>query len=219
MHSNLSAACKSARELISVPEIPLVAIFDGMESHPKRVRRSRRAGLLTALVAGVALVTVAAAGEVWNGARLSFNSGGMTILWNGPLGYKEKPSDDDIRAAVRQATFPIELPAGLPDGATPLKLLYTPGMVNIAYTLPGRRAEDSVIWVTLADPRAADDSTPNKNRPFVRLGSTTRGAPVVRWLIGRESVILAADGDLKRTLSPQQIARIKDAMTARSTQR
>jgi len=221
MQSNFVARCKTARELIAVPEIPLVAVLQAAKNRQAPRSESQWKGIMTALLAGVSLVAVAAAAEVWSGAHISFNpSGGMSMALSTTqkLGYKESPTTGDIRAAAQRADFQVVLPAGLPEGATPLKLLSTPNIINIAYTLPGKgRGSNAVFWITLADPRTLAESPGNSRRVrTLRLGSTAARAPVVHWLIGHEAVIVVADGSFQRTLSTAELMRIKIAMSARA---
>lgn len=220
MQSDLNVLCKTERDAIVVPDIPLAAIFSGAASRSAPRTRNRRRGLAVSMLAGTTIVAVAAAAEVWRGTHVALDkSGAMTLSIPGKgLVYKENPTADDISAAAHRAEFPAVLPAGLPEGTRPLKLIAGPNIVNVAYVLPSAgRGSNTVVWISLADPQTLTGTPQNDTDALrVRLGNNTGRGTVVRWTVGGEAVILAADGKLANTLSPAELARIKAAMIAAS---
>jgi hypothetical protein len=220
MQSNFNVLCKTERDAIVVPDIPLAAILSGAASRPAPRTQNRRRGLVVSLLAGASIVAVATAAEIWSGTHVALDTSGAMTLSRPAKGlvYKENPTADDISAAAHRAEFPVVLPAGLPEGTRFLKLIAGPNIVNVAYILPSAgRGSNTVVWISLADPRTLT-GTPQKDTSAlrVRLGNNTGKGSVVRWTVGGEAVILAADGKLASTLTPAELARIKAAMIAPS---
>jgi hypothetical protein len=220
MRSDLGSICQDARARIAVPPLPLAAIRAGAECRPLPQRGRRRKGLIAAVLAGVSVAAVAAAAEVLSGTHVSVVRSRAVLVSSDRLTLTKDPSAEELRAAARQAGFPVVLPAGLPAG-TKLHTLALTGSsaVLLQYDLPGAwRRSNHVLTMVLADPKtlAADPNAlataPQHGRRGYVLelgGAPGRGA--VRWIVGGEAVVVSPGA-----LTPAELARIKRAMLARA---
>jgi hypothetical protein len=214
MRFDLESACRDARAGMAVPPVPLGAIRAGAERRPATSGKQRRNGLVAAVLAGVSVAAVAAAAEVLSGTHVSVVPSGAVLVSSERLTFAKNPSADKLRAVTRQASFPVVLPAGLPDG-TKLHTLALTGSsaVLLQYDLPGAwRRSNHVLTMVLADHKTLG-AAPKRGRPgyVLELGGTP-GNSAVRWTIGREEVFV-----LPGTLTAAELARIKRAMGARTS--
>jgi hypothetical protein len=126
------------------------------------------------------------------------------------LRITKNPRAEDVRAAVRKATFPVELPVGLQRGTTIAEMLHGPSFILLDYNLPGAwRRSDHLLRIALVDPRTI--GTESSPHAFVmRMGGTAaKGA--VHWNIAHEVVIV-----MKSTITPAELAHLRSAMVAKS---
>lgn len=214
MQSEFNVLCKAAREQIDVPAIPLAAIRSAATMPAASASNKGRKGLAATLIAGLSIVTFAAAAEIWSGTHVTLtHSGHVTIQLpkDGIHVRKANPTSQDVRAAARQAAFPVTLPAGLPEGTTPISLVYNANLIQLQYNLPGGwRASNHILWIVLADPRTLTPATTtNTDYQFMHGGTAAKGA--TRWLVGHELVIMPHS-----TLTPAELANLKSAMLARA---
>jgi len=158
MRSDFDSLCKQARQDILIPEIPLAAI---RQTHLQRSTRSatRRKSGLAGILAGLSIVAVAAAAQLWNGAhvvvpartgvQLSTNTGSMVL---------RNPTGRDVDEAVRKLRFPVTLPAGLPAG-THFRAIVRFGTdaLMLQYDLPGAwRRSNRLFMLILANPNSVN---------------------------------------------------------------
>jgi len=213
MPFNFSVSCKNARELITVPTIPLAAIRNAAESGPFSRSSAPRKGPIAALMAGACVAAVAAAAEVWSGTHVSFNPSGPMQLSTHRLSFTKNPTIGDLRSAARHADFPVILPSGLPEGTT-LGLLARAGSSALLfqYNLPGAwRRSNHVLSIVIANPQTLSVAPRTVRGDYtLELGGTAaRGG--VRWIIGREEVMV-----LQSTLTTAELTHIKSTMIAQS---
>jgi hypothetical protein len=214
MQSDLQQSCADARALIAVPAVPIVAIRNGAQRPVHAPSGGRRKWLLAALLAGVPIVAIAAAG-IWNAAHLAFGpTGELRFTSSDRLSGKQFPTSADLEAAVRQAAFAAELPTGLPAGTRPTQMVFGPSIIVISYRLPGKwRGGIRQQTVIVMDPRATN-GPPADPRQAYRLSLCCAGAAGrVKWLVGGEIVLLP---DTKR-MTPAELAHFKAAMFAQAS--
>ncbi len=217
MPSDFRSSCKVARDATAVPVFPLAAIRHAVEERPARATGRRRRTAVAALVASVSIVAVAAAAEVFGRAQVQLDpSGTVQEHFDGVKGGwrpVRNPTPADFAAAARAVDFPVVFPKGLPPGTTAEGLsVIGPGAMNIAYNLPGAwRRSNHLLFVILANPNVvAPPSAPAPHTAYsLQFGQTT-GVGAVRWMVGREEVIV-----MKSTMTPAEFAHFKAAMTAR----
>ncbi len=231
MRSDFDDRCRGARELMPVPAIPLAAIRNAAAAefrpHELLGYGKRRKGLITALLAGVSVAAVAAGAGVLSGTHVFFNLSGPTQLSTDRLDRTKDPTAEDLRSAARHADFPVVLPAGLPAGTTPTELLTAgPSALLLQYNLPGAwRRSNHILDIVLANPETLG-SSPKRARGTYSLeicGICSKVNPQalrvggvaahegLQWLIGHEGVIV-----LRSTLTPAELAHVKNAMIAQS---
>jgi hypothetical protein len=205
MQYDLALLCRDARERIEVPMVPLGAIRTASAA-----AAPRRAGWLTALIAGVAIVAVAVGAGVL-GTRVIFDrSGNVELVLNSPKMTFKNPTSADVAAAVQRANFPVTLPAGLPTGSQLKSIWSSDGAIMLLYDLPGEwRVTHHVAWIVLANPDAVSSSGAFGN---IRIRFAPVGKPI-QWRVGGEDVIIA----MPRVLTSAEIARMKAAMLAASS--
>jgi hypothetical protein len=221
MQSNFELTCKSAREAIAVPALPLDAIRRGLQHRPRERAGVRRRGVLTAVVASLSIVAAAAAAEMFGHVQVSLDpSGAVKIAFDGAGGHWmpiQHPKDQDIQKAARAMNFPVILPTGLPEGTTTAQLMVPgPGAMEISYNLPGAsRRSNHLLFVILANPKSVtpDSATPPKSAYTMEFGQKT-GLGAVRWMVGQEEVIV-----LKSTITASELAHFKAAMMAQAAQK
>jgi hypothetical protein len=198
--------------------MPLEAIRQGVEYRPSNSGGRRRRGVLAATVAGLSVVAVAAAAEMFGHVQISLNPSGAANLYfdgqGGRLAGGQHPKDQDLQKAARAMNFPVTLPTGLPEGTTTAQFVVLgPGAMQIAYNLPGAsRRSNHLLFVILANPKsvAPDGATPPKSKFRMELGQTT-GVGAERWMVGQEEVIV-----LKSTITAAELAHFKAVMTAQA---
>ena len=214
MQSNFEAACKNAREFITVPATPLAAIRNAAVSRDAEKPRMRRMGLPALLLAGASVIAIAAGAAVWGGTHVSFGKSGTMQLTTNSETHTYSPTAADLRSAAQAADFPVILPAGLPTGTTPMEMV-TAGKnaILIRYNLSGAwRASNHLLAFLIMNPRllsaAAPHSQPTHKDITLLFGP---GSPnhEQSWRIGQERVIVFAE-----SITPAELARIKSAMIA-----
>ncbi len=218
MQSDFELSCKTAREAIAVPDIPLDAIRRGVQVRPDERAGRRRRGVLAAVVASMSIVAVAAAADIFGHVQISLNpSGAVHVAFDGVDGSWRpirNPKDSDIQKAARAMNFPVILPTGLPNGTDAEGLMVMgPGAMQIAYNLPGAsRRSNHLLFVILANPKsvAPDGATPAKTNYSMDFAQT-KGLGAVRWMVGQEEVIV-----LKSTITAAELEHFKAAMMAQA---
>jgi hypothetical protein len=216
MQSNFELSCKTAREAIAVPAVPMDSIRQGAQHRPSERAGRRRRGALAATVAGLSIVAVAAAAEMLGHVQISLDpSGAARIAFDGAGGHwlpVRNPTEQDINRAARAMNFPVILPTGLPQGTTAMQLMALgPGAMQITYNLPGAsRRSNHLLFVILANPKsvAPDNAAAPKGKYTMEFGQT-KGVGAVRWMVGQEEVIV-----LKSTITTSELAHFKAVMTA-----
>lgn len=211
MQSNFEVSCKSTRELLHVPAIPMDAIRTRARE-TKRPARGRRRSLVAGVLAGLSIVAVATATELL-GARIAFDPHGPTRVY--AIGGKmlPHPTREDFHAAVDGVNFPVLLPVGLPSGTNATALFrLAKNALFISYDLPGEwRRSNHVLQIAVADPRivTTGSALPAIHMPmsFEIGGPATVGGQL--WHIGAEDVIV-----LNNTMTPAELTHLKNAMTA-----
>ena len=218
MQSNFEVACRTAREAIAIPALPLDAIRVGAQSRPSESARRRRRGVLAAAVASLSVVAVAAAAEMFGHVQISLQpSGAMRVAFDGTGAHwapVRNPTEQDLQKAARAMNFPVILPKGLPQGTRPEMLVVLgSGAMQIVYDLPGAsRRSNHLLFVTLANPKSvAPESAKLPRGEYTMEVGQTKGAGAARWTVGQEEVIV-----LKSTITPVELARFKAAMMAQA---
>lgn len=203
MQYDLALVCRDARAHIDVPTAPLAAIRASASE-----RAPRKAGWLTALIAGISIVSVAAAAALGTHVVLERN-GGAVITADKFVGKFKDPTAADLQTAVRNSSFHVILPTGLPEGSQLKSIISSNGAVMLRYDLPGAwRASHHLTWIVLANADAI--GAPGVARK-VTLKFGPHGNPT-HWRIGGEEVIVAWNN-----FTPSEIARMKQAMLTAST--
>jgi hypothetical protein len=208
MDSELFELCDSARERMTVPVFPLASIRSAAQrpAHPARSGRKRS---ITAIVAvGLSILTVAAAAELAAQSHIRFTpSGGMVLTSSANMGSHPIHSDAEVPQAAGHLNFRVVLPAGLPAGATPIRL-FTSGsdVMAVTYDLPGAwRSSHHLLWIFLANSAALGTQTMTTVRDELRPDDRMSQW---RWRTGGEEVIVISNG-LTRT----ELETMKAAMT------
>lgn len=165
-----------------------------------------------AAIAAVASTNVAPAPT---GTRVSFERDGTlrlssdTMMQNGGCAT----TNAAMRECASHMAFPVVFPAGLPNGTKVTNFgLYDRHAAVIFYDLPGTWLKsDRLLKVMIVDPRviAASDPTFDQAK-FAGRFPGARNA--VRWAIGHEQIFF-----LRNTLTPAELTRVKNAMTAAAT--
>ena len=215
MQSNFELACRTARESIAVPALPLDAIRAGAQSLPTESAGRRRRGVLAAVLASCSVVAVAAAAEMFGHVQISLQpSGAMRVAFDGTGGHwapVRNPTEQDLQKAARAMNFPVILPKGLPQGTVAEMLVpLGSGAMQIIYDLPGAsRRSNHLLFVTLANPKsvAPDGAKPPRSEYALEFGQ--KKGIGARWMVGQEEVIV-----LKSTITASELARFKAAMLA-----
>lgn len=217
MPANFEHVCKTARDGIAVPPIPLDAIVLGAQTGSAKRTAGRRRGVLAAVIASISLAAGAAAAEYYNHVQVTLKpSGEVNVSLDKGGGYRatiRDPKPADFEKAARAVNFPVVLPVGLPAGTKAEALMvFGPGAMQIIYNLPGAwRRSNHLLFVMLANPSAvATAAKPPQATYQLRFGPAM-GSHGARWVVGREEVII-----LNSTITPAELARVKAAMLARS---
>jgi hypothetical protein len=208
MRSKFHVICANAREGIAVPEVPLVAIQNAAADRPAPAESKRRKRILYALLVGASVTGAGAVAQLWNGTDVTFGpSGALQMSTVEEFRLKKDPSSQDLRAVVSRATFPVQLPVGLPPGTTLAEVAYGPSFILLDYNLPGAwRRSNHLLRIALVDPRAFSTTT-GAHAFIMRMGGLAATGSV-RWYVGREVVIV-----MRSKATPVEIKRIKAAMT------
>jgi hypothetical protein len=206
MHSNLLEMSREAREHIQAPSFPLHAIR-AATARPA-TQPPRRQLALALLIAGISVAAIATAAEVTHQARLVFpHSGGIIVSSNGAkLSSREIHTDAEVFDAAKRLDFQAVLPAGLPDGATPIKVdMAGTSLLVITYALPAQSGDGHKLWMFLANPAVLSPANAARYR-------SRHGYPSQQWRVGAEQVIVVSDG-----LTASGFAAIKGAMLRSAT--
>jgi hypothetical protein len=158
------------------------------------------------------IAAIAAGAAVWKGQHVSFDRSGAIQLSGDQMVWTKNPSIDDLRSAIRQAHFPVVLPAGLPMGSTLVALSAGSDALLLRYDLPGAwRRADHILGIVLSKQMLSIDSaTPERGKYVLRFVGPT-GRERDHWIVGNETVTI-----LQSTLTPVELAHIKSAMIAQS---
>lgn len=205
MHSDLLERAQIARENIHVAPFPLDAIRAATSRSAQRPHWRRWP--MVALVASLSLVAMGAAGEVVSQTHVHFTpTGGMVIASDAKTGSRPISSTSEVREAAAHLNFAAVLPAGLPDGTTPVRL-YTSGsdLMAVTYNLPGAwRASHHLLWIFLANPQTLGSQ--ELHAPAYQLRPDSRMLRA-QWRAGAEEVIVVSNG-----LTQTELQTIKRAM-------
>lgn len=202
MQSKFHSMCESARASVAVPQIPLAAIRDAAQ---RRSSPNKRPGRIAAgVLAGAVVLGAAAAAELWKGTNVSFGpSGAMHVSTTEEFRVENNPTPDDLQNIARRATFPVQLPAGLPAGTTVGQIGFGPSILYLNYNLPGAwRRSNHLLPIVLVDPRTL--TSPRSSHAFAM---RWRAKGSVQWHIGRELVIV-----MRSTATPAELENIKRTM-------
>jgi hypothetical protein len=213
MPSEFQSMCESAREGISVPDIPLAAVRSAANQVWAPSKRRKR--VVPIVLFGLFIAGAAAAAELWdNGAHLSFGpSGGVQMSTTDEFHVIKDPAPEDLRTIARGATFPVQYPGGLPAGTTLGEIGYGPSIVLLDYNLPGAwRRPNHLLRIWLVDPRVL--TAPRSSRAFSFKIGGLASTGSVRWDIGHELVIV-----MRSLATPSEIENIKRAMVAEAMRR
>ncbi|MFN2528268.1 MAG: hypothetical protein ABR584_06070 [Candidatus Baltobacteraceae bacterium] len=162
-------------------------------------------------IAAVPASNPADAASMPRGTRVSFERDGTLRLSSDGVGEDSlvDPTDAAMRHSAAHASFPVILPAGMPFGTKARNFTRGQHAVLIFYDLPGAwRRSDHLLKVLLIDPKVivATDS----GWDHAKYGVRFRGArDATRWTVGHEQVIF-----LRSTMTPAEMAKVKNAMTA-----
>ncbi len=215
MQSDFALSCKTARDAVAVPAIPLDAILSAAHERPHRRAGSRGRRVIAGIVGGLSLVAGAAAAGVVGHVQLSLSPAGVAVVrfdtFSRPVRY---PREADFQQAARAVNFPTVFPKGLPKGTVAQYLtVFGADALGIIYDLPGaQRRSNHLLFVFLANPKAVVplDANAARDKFGLSLGQT-KGNGAVQWTVGGEKVIV-----LKSTITSAELARFKAAMTAQA---
>jgi hypothetical protein len=198
MSFDFSAQARSAREAIAVPAVPLGAIR-------ARARTARIHERMRVLAASAAIVVALGAGSV-AGAKLYSSvrvwlGGGKAALTVKSFDGVREPTSAEFRKAIAQATFPVVLPAGLPDGTRVTAIFSTPAGRPSALVISYENGRTGMkASFVLVDPAVVDLGG--------RLLEMQNASPkdVYDWRAGGEVVLMP------KTVSAAQANAVKSAM-------
>jgi hypothetical protein len=217
MQSDFGLACKSAREAIAVPAIPLDAILSRAQARRRPQAATRRPSVLAGIVAGLSIAATAAA-AVLGHAQISLSPSGVArVSFDGNRtfsGSVSHPQEADFQRAARAVNFPAVFPKGLPEGTVADYLtVFGADAIGLVYDLPGaQRRSNHLLFVFLANPKAVVplDAKPARDKDELNVGQT-KGNGAVEWAVGGEEVVV-----LKSTITPAELAHFKATMTAQA---
>lgn len=219
MQSDFRSMFQAAQATICVPPLPLPQIRERALARAVPHRRLKAKAVIATIAAGLSIFAVALAADRWGETHLSASpTGGLQVDTNGCDGCKPmlRPNATAIRAAVKQAAFPVTLPAGLPGDVSPTMVWNIgTGALLLAYDLPGAaRRSDHLMEIVLTAPRTSARSDADRRLKY-HLVLLDRGRRAVarsqraRWRVGGEDVLVLAD-----TVTTAELARMKAAMLA-----
>jgi hypothetical protein len=213
MLSNFEDSCREARAAVEVPAFPLAAIRATATRRSSEPARPAGKRLWPLLLAGFALVGVAAAAEYMIGMHISVSSSGPLALSTTERGhFRNHPSDADMSDAVRSANFQAELPPWVPGSGKPTQMFYSPSAILLSYDLPGEsRRSNHMFWIVLANPLTLDATKSDPHVPVRLILGGEAGKGSVTWHIGNEAVIVPHS-----TATAAELAHIKSALEAQA---
>lgn len=199
MPFDFSAAGRSARELIPVPEVPMKSIRE--RSYALSARARVRAFVIGGALSLATLGTAAAVGTgALNGVRV-WLSGGKASMSVSSLAMVRQPTASDLRNVIAHATFPVVLPVGIPAGTRVDRMLFAPAGAPNTLTLDYRNPGSGLdVGISLFETASIN---PQGTPPPA---SGVSGA-VYQWRVAKETIIVS-----KAHISPGDFRRIKAAM-------
>lgn len=205
MQSDFATKCKRAVYTAKVPPIPMVAIRKAVS--PRSTKR-RATLLYSALFVAASGLTAAFGAQVLNRAYVYFGAPSGPHVVSQSLSVSWQPTAAQLRSVLSHASYNVVVPSGLPKG-TRLEHLGNIGrdVVIFWYTYPrgGSRSHGTASMLV------ASPETLSMLRKVVQQGVTvkTKGDNAgIHWRIGGEEVVM-----LGNTLSPAEIAQVREAMT------
>ena len=199
MPSDFAEVGKRLEKAIPVPEMSIGSI-----RYRARAEKTRhRTSVIAFAVAAVALLgsgTVLAAIK-YGGIRLWLSGDNAAIVVRSFTTISE-PKADDLRRVTATATFPVVLPAGIPNVMHLDRLFFSPADHPNSILVQYRNDQGSSwgFWLFDSSRVNAGEVPPMAN------GEKSLFRPVARWTVGRETVV---SGDPR---SVSQLAKVKGAM-------
>lgn len=173
---------RTMMDSIVAPGIPLDALK--RRSRTARVHETLRAGI-TAAVFGLGAVGIVSAAMMMGGIHIWFS--GNRASWSiTSLRTISDPTAQQLAAVVRSAAFPVVLPVGLPVGVRITRVAISPIDRPTSITIEYRKGSEHLVGFTLFD------SATIGNHALPSASQRTPFAPVRRWSVGRETVVVPA---------------------------
>jgi hypothetical protein len=200
MPSNFADVGKQLLTGISVPDLPAASIRNRLRvanaRHRSHVLMACALAAITVIGSGAVLATTFGGVRVWL-------SGDKAALALRSFAMKQNPNADDLRRVTADATFPVVLPVGIPQGMHMDLLLFSPAdhpnFIEVTYRNAKTDARSGQFLLF-------DSSTVNHGEaPAPLNGENLRVAQVTHWNVGQETVI---------ALSAGQQAEVKAAMSS-----
>ena len=191
MPSNFADAGKRLQTAISVPELPTASIRNRLRSANARHRWNVLAACALVAVAGLASGTVIAA---MNGGVRLWLSGDKAAIALRSFTVVQNPNADTLRRVVADATFPVVLPAGIPNGMHVYQLIFSPAnhpnFIDIGYR--NARTDARINQVLLFD----SSTVAHGEAPPLPTGETLQSVHATPWTVGGETVMVIGTGPL-----------------------
>lgn len=192
MQSEFSTMAKTARELISVPELRMDVI--------RRRSHAAAAAWRTQALAACAALTIAAltvgigfGANIYQGLRV-WLSGGKAVVTFSSMEIVRQPTASELRALVSRAAFPVTFPVGLPYDGGGMDFVVAPASHPSAIMMNYK--SDTIA---LLDPAVVDGE---------KLLPGSPGQAVYHWTVGGELVLVTS-----KSISPAEADRIKAAFS------
>lgn len=214
MRSEFQIMCATARERIVTPAIPLDVIRSAAARPATPEKGKRRKRFIAGILSGLVVVGAAAAAEIWKGTHVSFGpSGALQMSTIEEFRVANFPNEAELCRIVARATFPVQLPAGLPPGTILGQVGYGPSFIELSYNLPGAwRRSNHLLKIALVDPRSLTATT-GPHAWVMRMGGLA-ATGAVRWNIGHEIVIV-----MNSMATPAEIENIHRTMLREASNR
>ena len=182
MSSDFSAAGRTARELIPVPELPLQSI----RRRSRAAAKNGRFGIIAACASVAIALVVAGTGvgaKLYDGVRVWLTGSKIEMSIHSGVIMRE-PDAVLLRREMAHATFPMVFPVGLPAGTrvqmVTLTPLGRPSVVSISYEGPHFKS-----GLTIVDPAVVDSGDgigPDGTGPVIKNAQ--------HWRVGGEVVVV-----------------------------